>query len=105
MSLYSTTAAEHTMNIRKLIEVIQSNQLIPHGDLNTGLINFMTCSQAPMEVANDLLNARSMGQRDFETAVKYYFLKKPSIKFQKRKLVTFSSAPKRKQKNSLASQE
>lgn len=67
-----------------MIEALQSNDFIPELN-NRGLINFVSRATVPPEVAHDLLNARIMGEQDFETAVKYYFLKTPSIKFQNKR--------------------
>lgn len=95
------------MDIRRLTQVINNNQLIPQQNTNRGLTNFVTGAKVEPEVAYDLLNARSMGQKDFEIAVQYYFFKNPSIKFKKRKrkLLTFTSTRKKERKQSLAVQE
>ena len=96
------------MDTRKLIEVISKSYLIPNeSSVRGGLLNFSTGALTEPEVAHDLLNARTMGKKDFEIAVQYYFLKNASVKFQKRKrkLLTFSTTQKKKQKQSLAKQE
>ena len=82
--MYSVTAFERTMEIdtRKLIEVIRTSQLITNPKANRGLINFVTGTSIEPEIANDVLNGRTVGKKDYETAVKYYFFKDPSIKFK-----------------------
>ena len=95
------------LDIRKLIEVISNSQLITKQPSNRGLINFATGVLVEPEITDDLLNARTMGRKDFEIAVQYYFFKNPSIKFQKRKrkLLTFSTTQKKKRKQSPAKLE
>ena len=109
VSVYSTTAHEHTveLDIRKFIEVITNSQLITPPKTNRKLINFVTGSSIEPEIAHDLLNARTMGQKDFEIAVQYYFFKNPSIIFKKkkRKLLTFTSVQRKTSKRSPAIQE
>ena len=107
VSLFSTTAHEQTteMDIRKFIDVFQSNKLIvQHDGSSRGLINFMTGTLVAPELAHDLLSARSTGQKDYEIAVQYYFFKTPSLQFKrtKRKLLTFANTTKKKRKQPLA---
>ena len=61
------------LDIRKLIDVITNSQLITNRTTNRGLINFATGANTEPEVAHDILNARTMGQKDYEIAVQYYF--------------------------------
>ena len=106
VSLCSTTAYEQTTetDIRKFTDVIQMNKLIPqHGTSSRGLINFMTGTPVAPELAHDLLTARTTGQKDYETAVQYYFFKTPSVQFKrkKKKLLTFATTTKKKRKRPL----
>ena len=109
VSLYSTTSFEHTMelDIRKLVDVISNSYLFPKEPTNRGLVNFVTGALVEPEITHDLLHARTMGEKDFEIAVQYYFFKNPSIKFpkRKRKLLTFSTTQKKKCRQSPAKQE
>ena len=95
------------MDISKLIEVICTSQLITNPKTNRGLINFVTGANIEPEIAHDILNSRTVGRKDYETAVKYYFFKDPSITFKrkKRKLLTFTSVQRKKRKKSPALQE
>ena len=95
------------LDIRKLVDVISHSHLIPTDSTNRGLVNFATGASVQSEITYDLLHARTMGEKDFEIAVQYYFFKNPSIKFQKRKrkLLTFSTTQKKKHKQSPAKRE
>lgn len=98
------------IDIRKLMEVTVDSQLLSTNETtctNRGLINFVTGANVEPEVAHDILTARVMGQKDYEVAVQYYFLKVPSVKFQKRKrkLLKFTTTTKKKHKQSPVEQE
>lgn len=92
-------------DIRRFTQVTKDKLSVQ--SVNRGLTNFVTGAAVEPDVAHDLLNARTMGQKDYEIAVQFYFFKKASIKFQKRKrkLLTFTNTQKKRRKPSLASQE
>ena len=96
--MYHTTLDEYRAehDIRSLVQTIQENRLLAISSTNRGLINIVTLKRALPEVAHDLLHARTMGQADYETTVKYRYLKDVSVQVPKRKrqLMTFSSKKK-----------
>ena len=85
-------------DIRRFTQVTKDKLSVQ--SVNRGLTNFVTGAAVEPDVAHDLLNARTMGQKDYEIAVQFYFFKNPSIKFQKRKrkLLTFTNTQKKKEK-------
>ena len=68
---------------------------------------FITQEGIPPEISHDLLNARIIGQADYEATVKYHFLKDPSVKVpkRKRKLLTIKGATKKRKRKSKADEE
>ena len=68
------------LDIRKLVDVIShsDNRFI------RGLVDFATGASVESEITQDLLHARTTGEKDFENNEQYYFFKNPSIKFQKK---------------------
>lgn len=90
--------------------VLKTNYLVPHttcNHVNRGLINLITDEHVPTEISHDLLNARTIGQADYEATVKYHFLKDPSVAVpkRKRKLLTIKGPSKRGRKKSKADEE
>lgn len=88
--MFSSTAAETTeeLDTRKMMQVLETHHLIPQSICNhakRGVINIITQERVPPEVTHDLLNARTIGQADYEATVEYHFLKDPSIQPPKRK--------------------
>ena len=82
--MFSCTAAEtnEELDIRKLMGVLKTHYFVPpttSNHVNHGLINFITEEHVSPEITHDLLNARTIGQADYEATVKYHFLKDPSV--------------------------
>ena len=110
--MFSSIAAETTekLDTRKLMQVLKTHCLIPQSTsnhANRGIINLITQERVPPEVTHDLLNARTIGQGDYEATVKYHFLKDPSIQVpkRKRKLLTLKGPTKKGKKKSKADEE
>ncbi len=88
---------------------MKTNYLVPHNTCNhvdRGLLNLITEERVPTEISHDL-NARTIGQADYETTVKYSFLKDPSVAVpkRKRKLLTIKGPSERGKKRSKADEE
>jgi hypothetical protein len=92
-------------DIRRFTHVIQDK--LSMQSVNRGVTNFVTGAAVESDVAYDLLNARTMDQKDYEIAVQFYFFKNPSIKFQKRKrkLLTFTNTQKKRRKPSVSQEQ
>ena len=94
-------------DVRKLMQVISTSCVILQSERNHQLINFITKDCVPPEVTHDLLNARTIGQADYEASVKYHFLKDPSVQLpkRKRKLLTLKNPTRKGKKKSKAEEE
>ena len=110
--MFSCTAAEtnEELDTRKLMEVLQTHYLVPQptsNHVNRGVINLITEKRVAPEISHDLLNARTIGQADYEATVKYYILKDPSLAVpkRKRKLLTIKSPSRKGKKVSKADEE
>ena len=84
--------------------VLKTHCLVPHptsNHINRGLINLITEERVSPEISHDLLNARIIGQADYEATVKYHFLKDPSVAVPKRKqkLLTIKGPSKKWKRN------
>ena len=110
--MFSCTAAENNeeLDTRKMVDVLKTHHLVPPttcSNVKRGLINLITKGCVPTEISHDLLNARTIGQADYEATVKYHSLKDSSVAVpkRKRKLQTIKSPTKKGKRRSKADEE
>ena len=94
-------------NIRSMLAKVQSGVLLPSTSTTNVLRNSFINKEGTPEQRHDLLNLRSMGQKDFETNVTYRFLVESSVRSRlKRKSVhTFSETKVTKKRLTNAEKE
>ena len=80
-------------NILSMISCIENSSLLKPTLKNRGLINPFSHKIATAQQANDLLNFRHLGKKEFLNRISFYILKDPSVKvpLRKQKLQTFTS--------------
>ncbi len=93
-SPFSSTSNDkkYEMNIKAQISALHVNALLPVDGSPRGLVNPFTSKDATIQQSNDLLNFRSLGQKDFLQRISFFTLRQPSVQApnRKRHLQTFS---------------
>ena len=97
----STVNKKVEENIRKMRSLISASNLFYTTTDNRGLVNTFNGEVASNEQSHDLINARKMGQKDYENYVSHYILKQPSVSnapVRRRRLLTMAPTMKKKSK-------
>lgn len=87
-------------NVQVQMNLIDSHNLFIVCDENRGLLNPFTSKVANKEQFHDLINFRSIGEKELFLRISYFILKNPSVQAPKRrqKLQTFSDRQVHKQR-------